>query len=262
MDSRPPFESSYAADARSTRCAFTLPEVLIVVGIVAVLASILFPAVGKIRQQARSAVCLGNVRQIGQLHAVYLTQNGGRSFQYVNGVRVWADDLRKLSGKTDELLICPEAIDAASSPFAVGAAHVSWGPGTGTAEAPWLKTNRGSYGMNGWLYQRGPGIEYFFDDRAKSFINPRSAPNPSATPAFADCVWIDGWPMPFNEPPTDLENPLFGGNGTGQMPRFCIDRHRRRINVVFLDGGARSVDLGELWELNWTTDWQARQVDP
>jgi prepilin-type processing-associated H-X9-DG protein len=242
-----------------------LPEVLVSIGIVGVLIAILFPAAMTARKQARTLECLSNLRQIDALHAIYLSQNHRESFQYNQDKQLWLADLRKISPRIDGFRLCPEAIDPAmrDSGFEpIGAAQTSWGPGNGTIAANWLAANQASYGMNGWLYRRGPGLESFYDDNAKSFIKLQAVANASEVPAFADCVWIDGFPMPLNEPPTDLINPLYGGHGSGQMPRFCIDRHRRRINVAFIDGSARSVTLGELWELSWTADWKARRVSP
>ncbi len=50
----------------NTRCrAFTLVELLVAVGVIGILAALLFPVVNKARSQARKTTCLSNLRQVG-----------------------------------------------------------------------------------------------------------------------------------------------------------------------------------------------------
>jgi prepilin-type N-terminal cleavage/methylation domain-containing protein/prepilin-type processing-associated H-X9-DG protein len=62
---------------RRQREAFTLVELLVVIGIIALLISILLPALSKARQTARTAACLSNMRQIGQASTIYGAQFRG-----------------------------------------------------------------------------------------------------------------------------------------------------------------------------------------
>jgi prepilin-type processing-associated H-X9-DG protein len=41
---------------------------------------------------------------------------------------------------------------------------------------------------------------------------------------------------------------------------FCLDRHERAVNLVFLDGHAERVPLAQLWKLKWNNHFVARDV--
>jgi prepilin-type N-terminal cleavage/methylation domain-containing protein/prepilin-type processing-associated H-X9-DG protein len=64
---------------------FTLVELLVVIAIVALLVSILLPALSKAQEQARIAACLANLHHIGQASQMYLVENENIFYEYWQG---------------------------------------------------------------------------------------------------------------------------------------------------------------------------------
>ena len=68
----------------SRRQAFTIIELLVVIAIIGILASLLLPAISRVREEGRKKVCASNLKQIG-LNMMNYCQSFGRNYHWPTG---------------------------------------------------------------------------------------------------------------------------------------------------------------------------------
>ena len=281
---------------------FTLVELLVVIGIIAVLVGILLPTLGKARKAAQATQCLSNLRQLHMATAQYMQASKNRCFPYYGGStnilwqaiilpyvsqRAGKFDIYKTNGTTaaevarmqinESIYFCPTARDPIGSGSisggpASGGAFNAWGIAWGNTNSSFTNGMMGSYGFNGWLYRHGlasaaddaallanaaGGLTGWTNARALDSLWQLPATGSMAeVPVYSDSNWVDGWPHEIDKPPAAPYTVLTGDKSSSEaMRRVTLDRHNRRVNVVFLDGHASPVELVDLWTLKWHRRW-------
>jgi len=224
---------------------FTLIELLVVIGIIAILAAMLFPVLSRARRLAHDRTCVSNLRQIGMAVLLYLQESNEIFFPYYTdlpdgGGRLWYFGLEPNFGQGD-----PE-----------GERKIDIGRGLLTQyyafefrieSCPSFERINGLHKPKFDQATLGYGFNIYGLNKG-GVGKPTGLPlavvtDPSRTVLFADSAQVNTF-----QPPASPENPMIEEFPfVSPFDKTFHFRHDGRANVLFVDGHVES------WEADPTT---------
>lgn len=196
-----------------SRIRFTLVELLVVIAVIAILAALLLPALGKARERVKAIDCMNNQRQIGHIIIGYASDWDGIMMNCIgkqeNGIRsyYWFDEVySRLTGKARPSIYQNPGREFPM--FHCVSAPQSYG---------WFAAGQGTYCYN----------QYMGDFCQGSVLRISRIVRPSETALLMD----------------SKSRYSFVNNTVLTSPSYIYDRHLNRKNVIFCDGHGEQIHV-------------------
>ena len=275
----------------SRKKAFTLIELLVVISIIALLLSILMPALNAAKKQAQDVIDKANQKAQGQIAMTYAVDYKDKLFPdwfsntyYMNVLGQNQSDAlancmwqycTESYWQDPKILFCPSATKIAGingrtpdiRESGTPEDQVHWGHTAFAWRTPWarpLKATKkvcaSSYGVNDFVatpYRADPALQASVN---KIFWGSMRQKNADRIPFIFDCAWYSIMPNSDAKPsPLEYDKNHTDGAGGGMDPAL-LPRHRGAINMTTLDLSVRRTSLKSLWTYKWHKQFDTNNI--
>jgi prepilin-type N-terminal cleavage/methylation domain-containing protein len=234
--------------------AFTLIELLVVIAVLAVLASILLPALSQAREEGRTTICRSNLRSLSTAVYTYAESNDGwfPQWGYAHGGGAagaawsWINTMKPEYGEVTRLLRCPSDLSRHwSQPLNGRLRSTSYATNfyvTSAAEDNPL-FDRDGHGYNRLDWILWPARTIFFCELAES-----------GPYALADHVHPENWAA------------FYPNERRHAATQLALGRHRDAEVYGFIDGHAERLTFEKTFQIqlieNYVIEWLYNKYDP